>query len=222
MENKKNSSKKILIFIILIAIAIFSVKYFHIENYFTKEKIEQIISKSGIWAPVIFILIYSITPILFLPGIPFAIIAGAFFGPFWGVVYADIGATIGASLSFLIARYFLKEWVENKVKGTKFEKLYNDVEKNGWKVVAFTRLIPIFPYNMLNYFFGITKVRFIHYFFATLIFMIPGAVGYVVFGSSIFDLLKGKISGKFIIGISLIILISILPLIYKKMRGEND
>ena len=100
MENKKNSSKKILIFIILIAIAIFSVKYFHIENYFTKEKIEQIISKSGIWAPVIFILIYSITPILFLPGIPFAIIAGAFFGPFWGVVYADIGATIGASLSF--------------------------------------------------------------------------------------------------------------------------
>ncbi len=221
MENKKNSSKKILIFIVLIAIAIFSVKYFHIGNYFTREKIEQIISKSGIWAPIIFILIYSITPVLFLPGIPFAIITGAFFGPFWGVIYADIGATIGASLSFLIARYFLKDWVENKVKGTKFEKLYNDVEKNGWKVVAFTRLIPIFPYNMLNYFFGITKVKFIHYFFATLIFMIPGAVGYVVFGSSIFDLLKGKISGKFIIGISLIILISILPIIYKKLRGEN-
>ena len=158
----------------------------------------------------------------FLPGIPFAIIAGAFFGPFWGVIYADVGATIGASLSFLIARYFLKDWVEEKVKSTKFEKLYNDVEKNGWKVVAFTRLIPIFPYNMLNYFFGITKVRFIHYFFATLIFMIPGAVGYVIFGSSIFDLLKGKISGKFIFGILLIILISILPVIYKKMRGENE
>ncbi len=213
--------KRAISFILLIVLIIFSIKFFHIQEYLTQENLHRFIDRFGIYAPIIFILIYSITPVFFLPGIPFALFAGAAFGPFWGVIYADLGATIGASLSFLIARYFLKDWVEEKVKDSSFEKLYNDVEKNGWKVVAFTRLIPLFPYNMLNYFFGITKVKFSHYFIATLIFMLPGCIGYVVFGSSIFDILKGKISIKFIIGVILTILISILPIIYKKVRGKN-
>jgi len=208
--------KRVFIFLTILAVLFIAVKYFNIANYLNEKNLKELIKQSGIWAPLIFILIYSITPALFLPAIPLALVAGVVFGPFWGVIYSDIGATIGATLSFLLARYFLRDWVSEKVKGSKLETLYRDIEKNGFKVVAFTRLVPLFPYNMLNYFFGITKVRFIDYFIATLFCMIPGAIGFVVFGSSIFDLLKGKITGKFIIGIVIILLISLIPIIYKK------
>ncbi len=208
--------KKVIIFVLIIFFVIFSIKFFHIQKYLTQKSLHEFIDRFGIYAPLIFILVYSISPIFFLPGLPFALFSGAAFGPFWGVIYADIGATIGAALSFLLARYFLREWIEQKIKNTKIEKLNNDIEKNGWKVVALTRLIPLFPYNTLNYFFGITKIKFSHYFLATLIFMLPGCIGYVVFGSSIFDLLKGKISIKLIVGLFIIILISIFSKIYKK------
>ncbi len=213
--------KRVIIFILLIILIIVSVKFFHVKDYLTEENLRKLIDSSGIWAPLIFIAIYSLAPVLFLPGIPFALIAGAAFGPIKGVIYADIGATIGASLSFLLARYFLRKWVEEKIRGTNFEKLDIKVKKNGWKVVAFTRLIPLFPYNMLNYFFGITEVKFLHYLLATLFFMIPGCIGYVVFGSSIFDVLKGKFTLKFYIGLGFIILISILPFIYKRFLKKN-
>jgi uncharacterized membrane protein YdjX (TVP38/TMEM64 family) len=209
--------KKILIFILLIILIFVSVKFFHIKDFLTEENLRKVIDKSGLWAPVIFILIYSITPVLFLPGLPLTLFAGFAFGAFWGVIYADIGATIGATLAFLIARYFARDWVEAKVKGTKFENLDKSVGENGWKIVAFTRLIPLFPYNMLNYFFGITKVKFFHYLIPTLFCMLPACIGYVVFGSSIFDVLKGKFTLKFYIGVAFIIFISILPIVYKKI-----
>ena len=212
--------KKIILFIIFLLIIFFSIKFFHIKEFFTEQNLKNIIERSGLWAPIIFILIYSITPVLFLPGIPLALLAGFLFGPFWGVIYSNIGATIGASFAFFIARYFLREWVEEKIKGTKLESLDRTTEKNGWKLVAFTRLIPLFPYNMLNYFFGITNVKFFHYLLATFFCMIPGCVGYVVFGSSLLDFIKGKITLKFYIGIILIIFISLIPCVYRKISNK--
>ncbi len=84
--------------------------------------------------------------------------------------------------------------------------------------MAFARLIPIFPYNFLNYAFGLTGVKFSHYVIATFIFMIPGAVAYVVFSSSILDVFKGRVSKEFLIGVILLIIVSIIPLLYKKFK----
>ena len=208
--------RKVFIFFAIILISSFLIKYYHLQSYITQENLNNIVKSYGIFAPLIFMGIYALATVFFMPGIPFALFSGAFFGPVLGVIYADFGATIGACLAFFLARYFLKDWVEDKIKGTGLENLYNEAEKKGWKIVAFTRLIPLFPFNLLNYFFGITKVKFFDYFWATLIFMLPGCIGYVVFGSSIFDLLSGKISIKFIIGILLIFIMSIIPVIYKR------
>jgi len=151
-----------------------------------------------------------------IPGLPLTVIGGILFGPLWGVVYVAIGSTIGASAAFLAARYMGRSWVEGFLKkGGRLEEIDAEVRKKGWKIVAFTRLVPLFPYNFLNYAFGLTRIKFSHYAAATFIFMLPGIVAYVVFSSSIPGLLRGRMTKEFIIGIFLVLLVSLIPLIRK-------
>lgn len=180
------------------------------------------IDSFGIGGPLVYIAIYSLTPSLMLPAIPITVIGGVLFGPIHGTVYVIIGATIGASIAFLVARYMGREWVEGFIKEGRLKELDEKVEKQGWKIVAFTRLIPLFPFNFLNYAFGLTKIRFSHYVIASFIFMLPGAIAFVVFSSSILDILKGRGSKEFVIGLILVLIVSIIPLVYKKRsRGQG-
>ena len=155
-------------------------------------------------------------PALFLPGLPLTVAAGILFGPFWGVVYAITGATIGASIAFLIARYIGRDWVEQRITGERLKRLDQEVARHGWKVVAFTRLIPLFPFNMLNYAFGLTRIGFFTYALVSFFCMLPAAIAYVVFSASLLDVLRGNISWKFIVGLLLLAIVTAIPLIYKK------
>lgn len=191
-----------------------------VGEYLDREKLQAWIEGFGAWGPIVFILIYSIAPSLFLPGLPITIVAGLAFGPFYGTVYTIIGATIGASLAFLVARYFAREHIENLVSG-RLKLIDEGVEKKGWMFVAITRLIPLFPFNLLNYAFGLSKVKFTHYVIASFIFMLPGTAAYVIFSSSILDLMKGRISPELIIGLILIVIFSLLPVIYRRYKGRK-
>jgi uncharacterized membrane protein YdjX (TVP38/TMEM64 family) len=133
------------------------------------------------------------------------------FGPFWGVVYTIIGATLGACVAFLIARYAARDWVERRLVGSRWNRLDSETAQNGWKAVAFTRLIPLFPFNLLNFAFGLTKISFLQYAVATFIFMLPGTIAFITFSSSLLGLLKGKVSREFFIGVVLIIAVSMIP-----------
>jgi len=175
----------------------------------------------GAWGPIVYILVYSIAPSFMAPGLPLTIAGGVLFGPFWGSVYVIIGATIGATLAFLISRYMGRQWVEGLIGGGgggRLKELDALVREQGWKIVAVTRLIPLFPFNFLNYAFGLTDVRFSHYVIATFVFIIPGAVAYVVFSSSLLDVFQGRVSVGLIIGVVLVIIVSLLPIIYKRYR----
>jgi uncharacterized membrane protein YdjX (TVP38/TMEM64 family) len=147
---------------------------------------------------------------------------GLLFGPLWGVVYTIIGATIGACLSFLVARHGARPWVERKLTGENWEKLHRQVERHGWKVLAVTRLVPLFPYNLLNYFFGLTRIKFLHYAITTFICMLPGTIAYIVFSSSLLDVFTGKISPAFLTGVSLVALVSIVPALYRRFRRTGE
>jgi uncharacterized membrane protein YdjX (TVP38/TMEM64 family) len=141
------------------------------------------------------------------------------------VVYAITGATIGACLAFLVARYAARGWIEGKLTSPRWKRLDEGVQRNGWKVVAFTRLIPLFPFNLLNYAFGLTRIGFVPYAVATFICMLPACIAYIVFSSSLIDLLKGKISANLLIGVALIVLVSLIPLVYRhflKRKGKGD
>jgi uncharacterized membrane protein YdjX (TVP38/TMEM64 family) len=95
------------------------------------------------------------------------------------------------------------------------------VARHGWKVVAFTRLIPAFPFNLLNYAFGLTKVPFAHYVAASFVCMLPACIAFIVFSSSLLGLIKGKVSSTALLGISLIVLVSLIPVAYRRLKGRQ-
>ena len=212
---------KPLIFLALLVAAVIGVHLTGAAEYLQQDKLRELIASYGALAPAIYILIYALAPVLFLPGLPITIVGGILFGPFWGVVYTITGATIGASLAFLVARYLARDWVAAKLAGPKWEKLDHEVAQHGWKVVAFTRLIPAFPFNLLNYAFGVTKVPFAHYVAATFFCMLPACIAFIVFSSSLLGLIKGKVSSTALLGISLIVVVSLIPVLYRRFKGRQ-
>ncbi len=210
-----------LIFLLMLVGIILAVRYFHLQDYVEKERLRQFIGAYGVWGPIIYLAVWTLAPPLFLPGLPITLAGGLLFGPLWGVIYTIFGATLGATLAFLVARYLAREWVAGKLSGTKLMALDEKVAQKGWKIVAFTRLIPIFPYFLLNYAFGLTRIPLWHYAAATFICMLPMTIAYVYFSSNILDLFHGKISRELIIGAILVALVSLIPLVYKKIKAKR-
>lgn len=205
-------------FFFLITFIISAIAYLRLsglDRYLDEERLRAWISAYGSWGPLVYITIYSVAPSLMLPGLPITIAGGVLFGPVGGIIYTSIGSTIGASIAFLFARYMGREWVEAILKEGRWKELDSEVERQGWKIVAFTRLIPLFPFNVLNFAFGLTRIKFSHYAAASFFFMLPGVVAYVLFSSSLLGLLKGNVSREFLIGLILVVAVSAIPILYK-------
>jgi len=153
------------------------------------------IASLGNLAPLAFIVLYVLATVAAIPGAALSVIAAALFGSFYGVVLVSIGSTIGAALAFLVSRYMARDavslWLKNNPRFLKLDALS---EEHGAIIVAFTRLVPLFPFNLLNYGFGLTRVRFFTYVFFSWLFMLPGTVLYVVgFDAALKGLTDGKI-----------------------------
>ena len=150
----------------------------------------------GALAPVAFIAIYIVACVAFLPGSILTIGAGVIFGVVRGSIYVSIAATLGATAAFLVGRYLAREWVSAKLEGNaKFKAIDEAVGMEGWKIVFLTRLSPVFPFNLLNYAYGLTRVSLRDYFFASWIGMIPATILYVYIGSLSGDLARAAGGG---------------------------
>ncbi len=138
----------------------------------------------GALAPVAFIAIYIVACVAFVPGSILTIGAGVIFGVVRGSIYVSIAATLGATAAFLVGRYLAREWVSARLEGNaKFKAIDEAVGREGWKIVVLTRLSPVFPFNLLNYAYGLTRVSLRDYFLASWAGMIPGTILYVYIGS---------------------------------------
>lgn len=138
----------------------------------------------GVLAPVAFVVIYALSVVLFVPGSVLTAAAGTLFGVVSGSIYVSIASTLGASLAFLIGRHLARAKVEQRISGNeRFAAIDAAVSREGWKIVGLTRLSPAFPFTLLNYAYGITRVKFSHYLIASWIGMMPGTVLYVYLGS---------------------------------------
>jgi uncharacterized membrane protein YdjX (TVP38/TMEM64 family) len=220
-QTRKVSPLKPLLFILLIAVIILAVRFFHLDQYLEKERLRQFVAGYGIWGPIVYLVIWTLAPPLFLPGLPITLTGGVLFGPFWGVIYTIFGATAGATLAFLVARYLARDWVAGKLQGTRLLALDEKVAREGWEIVAFTRLVPIFPFFLINYAFGLTRVPLLHYVLATFFGMLPVTIAYVYFSANVLDLFRGKFSKELLIGVLLLGLVSLIPFVYKKIKAKK-
>lgn len=145
------------------------------------EQLTGWVRQLGWLAPLVFIACYAAATVFFLPGLLFTLAGGVLFGPLYGTLYNLVGATIGATLAFLTARYIAYDWVTQRT-GDRLQQLLKGVEEEGWRFVAFVRLVPLFPFNLLNYALGLTRLRLSHYIITSFIFMAPGGAAYTYLG----------------------------------------
>ena len=175
----------------------------------------------GLWAPIGYMVLYALATVAFVPGAIFALAGGALFGPLWGSLWNLLGATLGATLAFLVARYVGGGWVERKAGGL-LKRLIDGVDAEGWRFVAFVRLVPLFPFNLSNYVLGLTRIPLHHYIIATLVCMVPGAVAYTWLGHAG----RGALTGEAdtvrygLLALGLLAAIALLPRLIGRMRGS--
>ena len=189
------------------------------RDHFDAQLLAQWIEDAGAAGPLLFILIYAVGTVVFLPGSVLTLAGGALFGPVLGTLYNLIGATIGATLAFLLARYLASDWVERKTGG-RLKQLKQGVEQEGWRFVAFVRLVPLFPYNLLNYALGLTRLRLSHYIIASFVFMLPGAIAYTYLGYAGREAIAGGegLIQKGLLALALLAMAAFLPRLIKIWR----
>lgn len=200
---------RILLLALLVAGIALAVIY---RDRFDVAALEAWISEAGPVAPLLFMALYAVAAVLFLPGSVMTLAGGALFGPVLGTFYNLTGATLGALLAFLVARYLAADWVAQRTGG-RLKQLIQGVETEGWRFVAFTRLVPLFPFNLLNYALGLTRIPLLHYLLATYICMLPGALAYTYLGYAGREAVAGGegLIQKGLLALALLAVVAFLP-----------
>lgn len=183
------------------------------------EVLTQWVSQFGAAGPLVFMIVYTLGTVLFLPGSLLTLAGGALFGPLWGTFYNLTGATLGATLSFIIARYLAADWVEHKSAG-RLKQIKRGVEDEGWRFIAFVRLVPLFPFNVLNYALGLTRIRLSHYIVTSYLCMLPGAIAYTWLGYAGREAVAGGEGAiqKSLLALALLAAVSFLPRLITRLR----
>jgi hypothetical protein len=145
--------------LILVGALVTAISWFACHHEFLEAaRLERELQRFGRWAPLLFVGLYALSTVLFVPGSVLTVVGGALFGPVWGTLWNLTGATLGATFAFLTARYVASDWV-SRTAGERLTRVIRGVEEEGWRFVAFVRLVGLFPFNLVNYAFGLTRIR---------------------------------------------------------------
>ena len=233
-EKKKGGLIKIII-VVLVIVAVILVAYFtglmemlnlNSENL---TAMQDWFKDLGFLGYLAFVIIYIVAAVFMLPALIFAIIAGVAFGPVVGGIMALISATLGAAVAFIVARYVARDTIVNRFeKNRLFNKIDDGIRKNGVSFLILTRLVPAFPYNVQNYIYGLTPIKFRTYVLVSFITMAPGAFIYAFIAGEIFDTLARGEQPDFLrlmlifaaAGVVLF-LVSLIPKYIAKKKGIN-
>jgi uncharacterized membrane protein YdjX (TVP38/TMEM64 family) len=180
------SSPRILMWVAVIGATLVAARYFGAAPL---RELPRWIAGLGPTAPLVFVPSYFVACVFLIPGSILTLGAGFLFGVVRGSIYVSVAATLGANVAFLIGRYAARQWVAAQLASyPKFQAVDEAVAHEGWKIVALTRLSPLFPFNLLNYAFGLTNLRLRDYVVASCAGMQPGTIVYVYIGSLAGDL----------------------------------
>ena len=196
---------------------------FLLRERLSVEALTEVVGQLGWLAPLAFIAGYAIATVFFLPGILFTLAGGVLFGPLYGTLYNLTGATLGATLAFLLARFLAYDWVAQRT-GKRLRQLVEGVEEEGWRFVAFVRLVPLFPFNLLNYALGLTRIPLMQYVLTSFIFMAPGGAAYTYLGYAGRELAAGgeDVIRKILLAIAVVASVAFLSRIVMKIRRNKQ
>lgn len=222
-KSNKSAVIKAIFLLVFIVLAITIIRFTPIKNYLNVQTLGSFLESTGIWAPIIYILIYSTGVCLFIPGTLLTGIGAVIFGAYWGFLYVWIGAMIGASGAFFIGRTLGRDFAASLI-GNKLKKYDDGIERNGFATVLYLRLV-YFPFTPMNFGMGLTKVRFNDYFFGTGIGIIVGTFIFTFFIGTLKEVWASGnwgelMSVKVFCSITLFIFSFFIPKIIKKIKGE--
>ncbi|MDP2825215.1 MAG: VTT domain-containing protein [Sulfuritalea sp.] len=166
---------------LVLALATGLILAFANRELFSEQALHGWLAAAGWWTPLAFVALYAVGTVLFLPGSVLTLAAGALFGVPAGALYSLAGATLGAAMAFLVAHHVAGDWVTRKAGGW-LKQLIEGVEAEGWRFVAFVRLVPLFPFNVVNYALGLTRIPLTSYTLTSALCMLPGALAYAWLG----------------------------------------
>jgi uncharacterized membrane protein YdjX (TVP38/TMEM64 family) len=185
-------------------------------------RVRELIGAAGNMGVPIFVAGYALATVLFLPGSILTIVGGALFGPVAGTFYSLTGATLGATLAFLVARYLAGDWARRRTGG-RLADFVNGVEAEGWRFVAFVRLVPLLPFNALNYALGLTRIPLGQYVLASYLAMLPGAAAYTYLGHAGREAFSGSdaLLRDALIALALLAAALFLPRLARRLRRQR-
>lgn len=190
----------------------------------TPANIRDYVLSYGRFAVIFYIVAYVLNTISVFPPIaPLSLAAGLIFGKFQGALYLLTAAMLGTSATFFIARFFGRGIVERILKG-RFKEFDDKLSQRGFVAILFFRLVPVIPYEVLNYIGGISKIRFRDYFFATFLGLLPGIIIAVFFGDTLGDIrsLEDFLSARFFFALGLILLLFAVPILYHIIKKRKS
>ncbi len=208
---------KLALFVVIVAALIYFARAYNLDQQFANMK--TWVQAQGSIAPLIYTGIFALATILALPASVLTLMAAPLFGVPMGIFCVLVGANLGACICFLIAKYFARNTVKGILdKNEKFKKLEDLTEKNGYMIVAITRLVPIFPFNLLNYGFGLTNIPFKVYALWTAVCIMPGTVLYVSgIGAITYALEHGEVPWSLVIVVASIL--TIITVVVKRAKA---
>lgn len=217
MKDRKlyvTQASSLILLIIGILVIFLAIRHFNFYKYLTPYLVKNYILGYGLLSPVIYILIYGLTAGFFFTGSILSISSGLAFGPVLGSVYTVIGTLISASLSFFLARWIGRIFVEHagRTGWHQIKKLDEDISNRGFLLILFLRIIPLFPFEGVNLAAGLSKIRFQDYFWGTLFGCIPGSLAYSYLGEDILTGIKDPIA---LISIFAVLFLLLTPVVYR-------
>jgi uncharacterized membrane protein YdjX (TVP38/TMEM64 family) len=193
------------------------------HGYFAPDSIVFFLKSHPVIAPVVFAIIYAVMVMCFVPTLPLNLGAGLIWGPYWGGILTVIGAGTGSALAFLAARHLASDYLNKKFSNQAWAWLREEIHRQEWRAVAFTRINPIFPFGPSSYFFGLTKIGFYRYFLTTILSIAPLTILFAAIGHSIGGLvLEGSsyalVRNLMIVSVSVTLLIALRTIFRRKSK----
>ncbi len=186
------------------------------------QTLRRTVRAAGPWGPLAFMALYAAATVALFPGSVLTLAGGALFGPVAGTFYNLTGATLGATGAFLASRHLAADWVRRRVGG-RAEQIISGVEREDWRFVAFVRLVPLIPFNLLNYALGLTRIRISRYIIASYLAMLPGTLAYTYLGYAGREAATGGagLVRKVLLALALLAAAALLPALIRRFRAAS-